>query len=134
MKSSLLRFTVLFSLFLLVLLGDADFSSAQTLARIPLQKTRWIYPENHSAELADIIAGLNQANNTQLSETDFKQTEDTWLSGMSFRFYQQYVDELPVKDAGIRLWLNSETRQFIQMVSFLQNPQSKNLQLARQKN
>lgn len=78
MKNSFLKFTILFSLFLVV---AADFSLAQTLARVPLQKTRWIYPDNHATKLAAVIAELNKANATQLTENDFKLTEDTSLSG-----------------------------------------------------
>ena len=129
MKNSFFKLTVLFSLFLV---ASAEVGFAQSVARVELQKIRWIFPETHPIEIAEIITELNNLNKVHFSESDFKLSEDTRLSGMSFKFYQQYVDELPVKDAGIRLWVNSETRQFIQMVSFLQNPQSKNLLKARQ--
>ena len=120
----------------LILTGTALYalqSPAQILARIPLQKTRWAYPENHATNLDGVLAEMNTANGSAFVVENFKLAEDRSMAGMQFKFYQQLVDQVPVKNAGIRIWSNESTQDFIQMVAFLQNPETPGMQMTRKK-
>ena len=64
---------------------------------------------------------------------NFKLAEDRSMAGMQFKFYQQFVDQVPVKNGGVRIWSNESTEDFIQMVAFLQNPETPGMQMTRKK-
>ena len=108
-------------------------SSAQTLPKNPLHKIRWAYPETRATNLAGVLAEINWTTGNQFVVENFQLFEEKPLSGMNFKFYQQYVDQLPVKNAGVRIWTDATNGAFIQMVAYLQNPETQQMLMTRKK-
>jgi hypothetical protein len=96
-----------------------------------LQKVRWTGKDKSLSDLTAILSQLSQQLQISLKAEDFRLNEKRDLQGMNFSYYQQMVDGVPVRNAGVRIWQNPQTQNLIQMIAYIFNPTTKEMKLAR---
>lgn len=100
-------------------------------ASAELQKIRWTGKDRSISSIDEVLAQLSSQLNIPLKLADFRLNEKRDLQGMGFSYYQQMVDGVPVRNAGVRIWQNPKTNQLIQMIAYISNPATKEMKQAR---
>lgn len=96
-----------------------------------LQKARWTFKDQSVTEISKILPLLSAQLKISLSEQGFQLAESTPLAGMGFSFYQQTIDGVAVRNAGVRIWKDPTQKTLIQMLAWVLDPNSKSMKLAR---
>lgn len=96
-----------------------------------LQKIRWTSKDQIKSELSDVIAQLSQQIQRPLRAEDFRLVETRTLKSMNFSYYQQMIDGVGVRQAGLRIWSNPDNKNLIQMIAYLKDPATKAMKSAR---
>lgn len=98
---------------------------------VELQKIRWTGKSQTVSEFPEVLSRLSQQLQIPLNSQDFRLNEKLNLQGMNFSYYQQMVDGVPVRHAGVRIWQNPQTKSLIQMIAYIFNPNTQEMKLAR---
>jgi hypothetical protein len=72
------------------------------------------------ADLSSILAAVNLKNGTNLTESMFRQTEERELFSSIYRRYALTIEGVPVEKSSIRVWLDKQSRQPLQIEVRLQ--------------
>lgn len=99
-----------------------------------LQKVRWTPKDQNVGEISVVLAKLSQQLQIPLSLENFLLVEKRELQGISFSYYQQIIDQVPVRHAGVRIWQNAQTQALIQMRAAIKNPTTAQMKQSRLEN
>ncbi len=101
-------------------------------ASADLQKLRWTAADQKKPDLISVVGEISKQTQLSLKPEDFKLNEQKNLNGMNYHSYAQVIAGQVVKDAGIRIWESALDGSMLQMIAWIQNPQSSGMRMAIQ--
>ena len=102
-----------------VLLTTVSFSQVKSY--------RWTYQEDKNSNLKKVIAIINEKSGLELTEADFKLTEERSLATSHFQMFSQVSGDYPIRGQLIRIWSRLDNRETIQVEAHVDKPVSSHI-------